>query len=347
MSLDWGITESFTEAVNLSTVTSLESSMAQIDHPVHSLCPVPDGTTLLVGGGGGRGSSGVPNTMKVCTVDGGKLNLADTIPFDDAVTGIAYFSGKQSYVAVGVGPHVRLLDAKYKELARFDTGMEHRFFRSLAFSRDGHQLLVVDGDDVLRLLSVPHLKQTECSKEKYTRAQFIVVGDAEYIVTVSSVGVCLFKPAKGLALFAKSQRLSLIPRCLVVDGSFIFVAGMEKGPKIMKLEVKDRRIVVVKSAKPTVDGAILAIAPNAKFISAVTSGGDVALFTKSLSVARRLKRAHGMPATSTCTVGDFVVSGGLDNAILLTPNKGSSHVMLYVALLVLVIAIAISMFLKH
>lgn len=305
---------------------------------------------LFVGGGGGKGHSGVPNTIKVCKLEDGKINLVDTIQCEDAVTGLDYFSGKKSSIVASIGPEICLIDPKTKKIfASFDTKMTHCFCRSLKFSSNGQQLVSIDGDDILRLFTIPQLTPiAQDSDSKYTRAAFIQINDKEYIVAAGIGRVVLLEPNKALKVFAESKELGQIhPRGLAIDGTCFYVAGAEpagKSSTIFKLEVRGGKLVLVKKITPKTNGLIFALGVNEKHVTAVTGGGDIVLFTKKLSIARHVSRHHMMPPTSTCTLGDYVVSGGLDNLIWLTPNTGQSNKMMWCGFLFLILAIIIGLF---
>lgn len=324
--------------------------MAQIDHPIHSMCTDPEHDILFVGGGGGKGHSGVPNTIKVCKLEDGKINLIDTIQCEDAVTGLDYSRGKKSSIVASIGPEICLIDPKTKKIfASFDTKMTHCFCRSLKFSSNGQQLVSIDGDDILRLFTIPQLTQiAQDSNHKYARAAFIQIGGKEYIVAAGVGRVVLLKPDKTLKIVAKSEELGRIhPRGLAIDGTCIYVAGAEpagKSSTIFKLEVINGKLALVKKITPKTNGLIFALGVNEKHVNAVTGGGDILLFTKQLSMARQVSRQHMMPPTSTCTLGDFVVSGGLDNLIWLTPNAGESNKIMRCAYLIVILAIIIGLF---
>lgn len=337
--------------------------MAQIDHPIYALCQGADENTLLVGGGGGKAGAGVPNGFKVCKFEDHKLNLVDTIKTNDLVTGIGYMKGKDALIAIGNGPLVELRNEKYETVATFDTKMEKGvFYRAMQFSEDGKNLLVVDGDNVLHVLTVPELKQRATYHEEdkapiYT--SFIKIDDKEQeaIVVGSATHIKIFVLEKDLKEVTKipvNAPFTITPKTLKVKktetGDVVYFAGFNPGQKasvVMKFAPSSDSLKMVKGPV-VVPGVINSSTISGKYIACGTSNGAVILFTENLKIANRVQTVHGFPITSVAPLADYTATGGLDNLIILTPNKASSKTGSVVfAMLILIIAIFVHLYKKE
>lgn len=328
--------------------------MAQIDHPIYSLCQGADDNTLLIGGGGGKASTGVPNTFKLCKYEDHKLNLVDTVKQDDMITGIGYRKGDEGLIALGVGENIKILNEKYETLATFDTGMEKFFYRAMQFSDDGNTLLVVDGDNVLRLFSVPDLKQITSYNEDDKidiRASFVKINDESAIAVATASDIIILVPEKDKEMkeimkipLETPFRITIksIAVKTIDSNSVIYLSGFNAAKKmsvVVKIAKSSDNENLVQVVNQTVPGTINSTTISDKNVIGATASGELIFFTEDLKVARRVKTPHGFPITASAQLAEYTATGGLDNLVILTPNRQRSNLAGFVsAILVLILA---------
>lgn len=197
--------------------------MSVVNYPIHTVCRGFDPDSVIAGGGGGTSKAGVPNCFQIFSIRNGTLTHEEPILTDNCVTGLASYSNQDTkYLAVAVGPEIRLLDSSFAPIAKFDTHMEKFIFRGLTFSPDGTFLIAVDGDDRLRLFELPSLK--ELHTRPATRATFF----REMVAFTVNDDVLLSEPTKEFTEIAAARGLGLTPRALQSDGESLFYA--EYGP---------------------------------------------------------------------------------------------------------------------
>jgi hypothetical protein len=222
--------------------------------------------------------------------------------------------------------------------------MKSVIFRTFRFSNFGTHLLVVDGDDYLHVFDLPELTQTYHNSTKpFPRATFYSPKGSEYIAAADSCGVQLLDPDREFAPVAKSIELSITPRALVACGPLLFLAGYDSSKKsrLFRLEFKADKLIVTARNNSASGSVITALAVSTDVIAAPTIEGDVLLFGKNCGRIRRIEGVHGFAISSAVCIPGFVVTGGLDNAVILTPLTASRKVPKWVifGLIILILAV--------
>jgi WD40 repeat protein len=309
--------------------------MSSLQYPIHALCRGFEPDSVFAGGGGGRSNTGVPNCFQSFSISNDRLTRDDPIPTDDCVTGLASYSDADTkYLAAAVGPEIRLMDATFSVVGRFETGMAKPIFRGLVFNADGTLLLAVDGDDRLRLLTVPELK--EIHSQEANRATFF----RGQVAAATSDAIVLYEATEEFKEVVSTKGIGLTPRALQSDGDFLFFAG-HGGDRKSAIICFDAELKVVwRRVPPTTVVTCLAVTPNT--VAAASTSGDVLIFNKKGGLVRCVRRLHELAATSVAPIGRYVATGGLDSRLCLTENTAKVKMTWWLAsVLVVILAIVV------
>jgi WD40 repeat protein len=236
---------------------------------------------------------------------------------------------------------VELRNPEFEALKSFDTSMEKFIFHSFRFSDDGRRLVVVDGDDELRLFSVPDL--VELHHEKFRRATFFKDGVA------AADGSCiqLFEADESFAALRKSVPIESVPRALETDGDSLFYSGTTKARK-SELVCLDSQLEVVWRKTPS-PNPITCVLPTEKTIVVGTGGeGDVIVYDKNCRQIRKVPQLHSLAVTCAAPVSTYIATGGLDSLVILTDNSAvpRSSLSRVLAVVVLIASLAIYFLIK-
>lgn len=322
--------------------------MLEVDFPVYSLCQVSADGFLVSGGGGNSCNSGVPNGFKIFSLEENNIKITSEHKTENVVSCSASCEG---YVAVAVGPKVILYenDKFEKEVSEFDTEMKKKLlFNSINFNWGGEKLVIVDGDGVLRLLSVPELKEISVCKDiVFKRASFY---NDELIVAATQDKLMMLKVGKSLDVVSKSNEIKLEPRGLLVSGEQIIYSALHNKLRqstlfAYKFEKDENKFELVREMKPT-KGIINTMANDQQTLSLATSNGDIiTLDLPSLKRKKLSREVHRLPITTCAVHPKFIISSGLDSTIIITPNtKDKVSPVILIGAIILLISIILFFF---
>jgi hypothetical protein len=294
--------------------------------------------TIYVGGGGGDSKTGVPNTIKVFKLQEGSLKLMETRTYEHVVSAIAICASRTRYIAIGHGSEMVLASRKFEKIGEFQTEMKKLFFRSLDFSFSGRKLLMVDGDDVFRLLAVPDCRVL--GQSRFARAVF----HENDIIAAVFGSIQLLKSDSRLTKIAEIKCDNLNPRSLFSLGPDFFVSFVDGQRKswLKHFQVQKRKLELIR--EKNCEEFITALMGWKEGLSFCTNDGDVVVMNKQFKNARKVKNVHGLPVTSAIKLGDFVATGGLDSCLMLTPLEVKSPVIRKILIPIFLFLISILVF---
>lgn len=334
-----------------------------LDHPIFSITPGFNEHEILIAGGGGSEKTGVPNTLRIGTLDSkGTITMKKTIEYDEQVTCISSrFLYRKNYLAIAVGSHIHLLDKLYRNIKSVDTKMTKALFKSLCISPEGRFLLAVDADFSLRLYTVPALKLKDfTSKGSVQRAVFIDISkpkDQDHdkdlrILCVSESKVQIRKAKVGFQIIAESEIFDLEPKQISIIDDLIYYTGLSKEKRksfVIKLRYnKEKGIIETLSIATPLSSVITTMTTTSSSVAVGTADGSIALLNRnSLKTIKVYSKLHEMPATSIAAVDRLLVTGGLDSALIVTQNKGKApHTHMILFILIILLACLIWWYLK-
>lgn len=296
--------------------------MIEVNFPVYSVCPISGNKFLVSGGGGITCDSGVPNGFKIFSLEEGNIKIISEHEMEDVVS---CSSSSNGYFAIAVGSKIKLYESEKieKEVAVFDTKMKKLLFNTINFDKQGTKIVIVDGDGVLRLLSVPELKEIGVCKDiTFKKACFY---NDELIIGATTDNLVVLKADESLNVVTKSNDIKLDPRGLIVVNEQILYSALQSKLRQSTLFefkfVKDEnKLGLVKELKPT-HGIINTMANDEQTLTLATSNGDILTLNLPTLKRKKLSReVHRLPITTCAVHPKFIISSGLDSTIMITPN---------------------------
>ena len=323
--------------------------------PIYSLCPGFNKYELLVAGGGGSSRSGVPNALKFGQIGGdGRIKIIDTREFCEQVTCVAScHSKKKSYASYVVGSRIVLMNRRYEEITSYDTKMKKPIFRSLDFSPAGNMLVSVDGDDTLRLLSLPSMNEIASTRSDLVqRAEFIAMHKKAQIVCTMNKRICVFEADNQLSLVTESDEFDLTPKEIKVMNEIIYFLGVNEQKKtsaIVKLRYTGRSLKVLKYTEPLKAFITAMTVAQGSVIAATSTGKIVILNSNDLKKEKIIPKVHEFPVPAITTVNEFICSGSLDCSLCINvwqEKKNYKYLVVILAILIFINVIVIILNLK-
>lgn len=326
--------------------------LVKVAHPVYSLSPGLEEDTILAGGGGGKGNTGIPNSIIKLKIVDNKLAIDSSVMYEDSISSIATYKGdKKQYIAINEGSKLLLLNSKFNELKSYETEAKKPIFRNLCFSKQGNLLLCLDSDDALHLLKVPSLQLVKKTKaDTYRRATFFYSGSDTFIAAATDECVKLLRPNDKLKEIATTEKFDFLPKQLLADDGRILYLGNNNKKKLSYLaEIRfdHDKLITAKLINPT-KGLITAATMTDKTIGVGTSDGNVYILNGNTYKTMRINQnKHEWAISSAVQLGNYVATAGLDSLVILTPNsKNPISILLILAVIVLIAAIGIGMYMK-
>ncbi|OHT04829.1 hypothetical protein TRFO_27621 [Tritrichomonas foetus] len=325
--------------------------------PVYSLSPGFNKGEILIAGGGGVSKSGLPNSLIFAKInDDGSFQTIATRKFEKQVTCVtARLAKKKTYAAVAVGSEIILMNRRYEPITTFDTHMQKFIFRSLDIAPTGHIMVAVDGDDSLRLFSLPSLKEIASTHENSVqRASFMTIDGNLYIACASQNKIQILKPESDLPLVAESEEFQLEPKEVKCVDNVIYFNGADKKKMCSSI------IKLAFNGSPNL-AELSNVTPGAKMFTAMgvtsnsvllaTRDGDVVILNRfSLKISKIIPKVHTFIGSAITGVDNFVVSGSFDHSVVATEYhevKQNFKKFIYLCVAVLLLAVFIGISVNH